>query len=82
MSATDMPMNLEEVLYGIQFPSVKAEIINYAEENGASEEAMEVLRAFPERDYRNMQDINEGLGLIEEQPGSENIWSSHSKAQG
>lgn len=82
MSATDMPMNLEGFLYGVQFPSVKAEIINYAEENGASEEAMEVLRALPERDYRNMQDINEGLGLIEEQPGSENIWSSRSKAQG
>ena len=81
MPATDMPMNLEEVLYGFQFPSAKVQIITYAGENGASEEAMELLRALPVRSYRNMQEINEGLGLIEEQPGSENLWSSRSKAQ-
>lgn len=76
MSTTIMPMNLEEILDGIRFPTAKTQIVTYADENGASEEALEILRAIPARDYRNMQEINAKLGMIEDQPGSENLWSS------
>ena len=81
MPATEMPMNLEEVLGGIMFPAVKVQIVIYASDHGASEEAMELLRALPVHSYNNMQEINAELGLIERQPGSENLWSSNAEAE-
>ena len=77
MPATDMPMNLEEVLDGIPFPTAKVQIIAYAGDHGASEEAMGLLRALPVRNYNNMKEINAELGLVEPQPGSKNLWSSN-----
>lgn len=76
MSDTNMPVNVEEVLDGIPFPAAKVQIITYADRQGASEETMEILRCLPSHHYQNMQDINKHLGLIERQPGSENLWSS------
>lgn len=76
MVATDMPPNVEEVLDGIPFPASKVQIIVYAGEHDASEEVMELLRAIPSLQYRNMQEINKALGEIEKQPGDENLWSS------
>lgn len=75
MTDTDPPMNLEELLDGINFPAGRIEIISYAEGRDASEEALEALRALPDESYRNLQHINAHLGLIERLPGSENIWS-------
>ena len=80
MPATVMPMNLEEIIDGIEFPAAKVQIVDYAGEQGASEEAMEMLRALPVQNYDSMEEINNNLGLIEEQPGSENLWSSNAKS--
>lgn len=80
VTAENMPVNLGEVLDGIPFPAAKVQIIAYAGEQGASEEATELLRALPVRSYQNMQEINAGLGEIEEQPGAENLWSWCAKA--
>ena len=80
MLATDAPVNVEEVLDGIPFPAAKVQIITYAGENDASEEVMEMLRALPVQNYDSMEEINNNLGLIEEQPGSENLWSSNGKS--
>ncbi len=80
MLATDAPVNVEEVLDGIPFPAAKVQIITYAGENDASEEVMEMLRALPVQNYDSMEEINNNLGLIEEQPGSENLWSSNAKS--
>ncbi len=76
MTNIEGQINLEELLDGITFPTSKVEIIEYAEDQGASEEALEYFRAMRFKNYNNMQDINAVLGLIENQPGSENIWSS------
>ena len=77
MFATDAPINVEEVLDGLSFPASKMQIIAYADDNDASEEAMEMLRAIPAKNYESMKAINKNLGLIEKQPGSENLWSSN-----
>lgn len=76
MTPIEGQINLEELLDGITFPTSKVEIIEYAEDQGASEEALEYFRSMRFKNYNNMQDINAALGLIEDQPGSENIWSS------
>lgn len=82
MASTNRPMNLQELLDGIRFPAAKVQIITFAGEHGASEEAMQLFRALPVKNYNNMQEINAELGLIEEQPGSENVWSSRSATKG
>lgn len=79
MSTPNMPMNLEEVLNGIVFPTAKVEIIVYADQQGASEKALELLRGLPARSYKNMQEINRYLGLVDQQPGNENLWPSNRK---
>jgi len=80
MLATNAPVNVEEVLDGLPFPAAKVQIITYAGENDASEEVMEMLRALPVQNYDSMEEINDNLGLIEDQPGSENLWSSNAKS--
>lgn len=74
MHAADISYHLQEALDGIPFPAAKIQIITYAGEQGASEEAMEVLRTIPVRQYQNMVEINQELGLIDSQSGDENIW--------
>lgn len=74
--AINMPPNLLEFLDDIPFPAEKPNIVLYAETNGASEEAVEFLRALPDKNYENMRSLNAALGLIGRQHGSENLWSS------
>lgn len=75
--AIDEPVNVEETLDGLMFPAVRIQIITYAEDQGASEEVLEMLRALPLESFNNIQEINRELGKIEKQPGSENLWSSN-----
>lgn len=81
MPATDSPLNLEALLDGLAFPAVRVEIVDYADAHGASEEALELLRAIPDRDYRSLTELNAGLGLVGRQPGGENLWPSNPQRQ-
>jgi hypothetical protein len=70
------PMNLRELLDGMPFPVEKIEIISYAEDHDASEEALEALRALPRMHYNGPHTLNHDLGLIARTAGSMNLWSS------
>ena len=76
MKATEAPMNLEEVVSGVEFPATKIELTEYAIENGASERALEAFRALPDLTYNSMKDLNKDLGKIAAIPGNDNIWES------
>ena len=76
MTDIDTPMNLRALLDGIEFPVEKIEIVSYADEHDASEEALEALRALPQRSYPNIKTLNRDLGLIETTAGAANIWGS------
>lgn len=78
MQHNENTMNLEGLLDGIDFPATKLEIVTYAGDNGASEEALEAFRALPKQSYNSYYDVNSGLGLIEALPGNENLFSSKS----
>lgn len=75
MPAVNMPMNLEELLDGIPLPATRVELVTYAMRHGAGEDALIVLRAMPAREYKSMEDINAGLGLLQRQPGEEELWA-------
>ena len=68
------PINVEELLDDIEFPVMKDEIVGYAEENDASLEALQLLEAMPNREYKSIEDINSGLGLIGETATEENLY--------
>lgn len=77
MPKSNKMLNVEEVLDGIAFPTGRIEIVDYADDHDASEDAMILLRALPSKTYNNMKDISDNIGHIEVEPGAENTWSSN-----
>ena len=73
---SDQPMNILEVLDGLPFPATVAEMVAYAEDSKASEEALDQIQAMPDRDYVSIHDVAMHLGRIESLPAEENQWSS------
>ena len=73
---TNMPINVQEVLDGVDLLARKASLISYAADHHAGEDTMILLRALPEWTYQDMADVNRGMGLIKPMPGEENLWSS------
>ena len=76
MSESEHRINFLEILDGLKFPVAKQEIILHAERRGASEEALDRLQAIPDDDYKTRADLLKNIDVIEDQEGSENIWSS------
>ncbi|PZP55312.1 MAG: hypothetical protein DI586_07325 [Micavibrio aeruginosavorus] len=64
-----------ELLDGVEFPASQADLISYAYDQDASEEAVEVLRALPDSTFNHMQDVRENIGKIDELPGVQQ-WGS------
>lgn len=69
-------VNMLEVIDGLDFPVTKAELVDYAQDQGASEEVLDLLQGMPERDYASLPEVNKYLGLIDKLPGNENLWAS------
>ncbi len=83
MPQVDRPMNILELLDGIALPATKVELIDYAENQGASEDALDLIQAMPDRDYTSFRQINAGLGLMEDLPGTDNgFWPGSDNANG
>lgn len=74
----DYPPNLLTLIDTAEFPTSKTELIKVAENNNASEEAIEAFRALRHEEYETLEDVNNDLGLIEELPGQENLFASKS----
>lgn len=79
MPATEQPVNLEELLDGAEFPVERGQLVSLAQDNGGSQEAIELIRGLPDRKYVSMQDLNKGLGTIEKIPGQHNMFPSMDK---
>lgn len=81
MVAVDMPLNLEELLDGLNWPATKTGIVSYAQDRDAGAEALDLLQALPREEYDSLEALNADLGLVEDLPGSENLWSSQPSRQ-
>ena len=75
MDVNHAPIVLE-LLDDAPFPLTKPELVAYAEDHDASEEALEVIRVMPDRVYNSVEHVNAGLGLIEDLPHTDNGWWS------
>lgn len=76
MTDSQAPMNLLELFDDVKFPATRSELISHAEDNNASEDALDVLQALPENRYGTLDALNGDLGKIRHVPGQENLWSS------
>ena len=69
-------MNILELLDGAAFPATKLELVAFAEDNGASEEALEQIQSMPGDTYQSIADVNRHINLLDKLPGDSNMWSS------
>lgn len=61
----NQPMNILELFDGKVFPASKMELISYAQDQGASEDALDSLQAMPDDIYNSLSDLNRHLNEIE-----------------
>lgn len=63
------PANIASFLEGIDFPASINDLVNYAEDNNAPEEVIDIIEQFPVQTYNSMDDvmvaISLGLDLLE-----------------
>ena len=72
-----MPINYLELVDKMPFPATKAEIVLFAQNHGASEEALDGFQALPEGTYENFTTLSHTIGKIDELPGADaNMFSS------
>jgi hypothetical protein len=59
-----MPINYLELIDKMPFPATRAEIVNWAQEHDASEEAVEAFRAMPQQYFDTLTAVNRNLAHI------------------
>ena len=58
------PTNVSTYLKGIDFPANRDQLIRHAEQNGAEQDVLDVLKQMPEQQYDNMADVMKGYGEV------------------
>jgi hypothetical protein len=70
-------INFLELVDGAHFPKTKAELVSWCEDQGASEEALDMIQALPHDEYATFDAFNREIGRIEQLPGGDsNLFSS------
>lgn len=59
------PANIASFLEGLEFPASKDEVVDYAEDNNAPQEIIDVLEQLPDQEFLSMTDIMSGIGQVE-----------------
>ena len=70
------PVNVLELMDGMEFPAEKVAIVEYAADMGASEDILDQLQAMPDVEVTSLAHLSRLFGTIEHQPGEENLFSS------
>jgi hypothetical protein len=60
------PIQLEKFLKGLNYPVSKAELIKYAEQHGADENARAVLQKLPEKTYEGPTGVSVAVSQIDD----------------
>jgi hypothetical protein len=59
------PATIEKYLKGIHYPAQKEDLINQAENNGAPQDAMNVLNRFEDKEYDSTVDVAKEVSKAE-----------------
>ena len=58
------PVQLQKFLGGIDYPTDKSTLVSHAEQSGADENALEVLRELPMDRFNSPNDVSEAVGKL------------------
>jgi hypothetical protein len=59
------PATIEHALKGMKYPADKKMLIAQAQSNSASEDVMDILNQFEEKEYNGVVDVNKEIGKVE-----------------
>ncbi|WP_277811153.1 DUF2795 domain-containing protein [Chromohalobacter canadensis] len=59
------PGNITHHLKGMDFPADRSDLERQAQENGAGEDVMDIIRQLPDQQYESMADVTKGVGEVE-----------------
>ncbi|MFI9640837.1 DUF2795 domain-containing protein [Micromonospora sp. NPDC051925] len=62
MSVTGM--QLQEYLAGLDYPVSREDLVRWGQENGASTELLQTLRALPAQQFDDPAELNEALATL------------------
>ncbi|SCE89704.1 Protein of unknown function (DUF2795) [Micromonospora matsumotoense] len=62
MSVTGL--QLQEYLAGLDYPVSREDLVRWGQENGASTELLQLLRALPAEQFNDPADLNEALTTL------------------
>jgi len=59
------PVQVEKLLKGLNYPASKQDVIKYAKQHGADENARQALQELPDRTYESPVGISKAVGEME-----------------
>lgn len=59
------PSEVQNFLAGLEYPAMKDEIIDYARDQGASEDVVMTLERMPDQEYESATAISEEIGKLD-----------------
>lgn len=68
--------NILELIDGAPFPLTKVEIVEYAQDQDASQEALDIIQAMPDLIYKSVHEFSKHISEIEELPHRGDMWGS------
>jgi hypothetical protein len=51
-------IEVQKALRGVSYPASKEQLIRHAQENGAGEDALDALRALPDKEYDGPNEVS------------------------
>jgi len=60
------PTRVQDFLIDADYPAEKEDLINYAEENAADEEILDVLQRIPDDTYETPADVGEAVADLDD----------------
>ncbi|MEB3337167.1 MAG: DUF2795 domain-containing protein [Leptolyngbyaceae bacterium] len=59
------PAQIQHDLKGIDYPANKQKLVEHAQQHGASENVLSVLKQLPEQDYGTPVEVSKAIGDLE-----------------
>jgi hypothetical protein len=59
------PIQLQKHLKGMEYPASKQDIVDYAKQQSADDNAIAILEQLPEEEYETPTDVNKAVGEVQ-----------------
>jgi hypothetical protein len=73
--------NIMESVQGVHYPADASTLLKTAQENGAAPSMLRLIERLPDRQYRNVSEVNHALGEIEDMPDAGMKFWAHGASQ-